>query len=434
MNLGNESETQEFKEGLGQLDRGLKSLTAMLNRHGYGTVYFGVSDNGDVKGLQIGKDTLLDIRKKIRELISPQILAEIQEHTSNDGLSYISIFARGSNMPYSCDGRYYVRNAAADEKVSNELLRKMLISGNTDIITKIPSDKQDLTFRQFLVYLGSNNIHILNETALLQNYALFTSNNQYNLMAYLLSDQNQFSMKIVRFNGIDKTPMSERTEFGNCCLLESISKILNSIESINTTRVDLSSGIRKETKLFHFESFREAWINACLHNSWSEGIPPSVFIYDDRIEIVSYGGLPYGLSREGFYSGNSLPVNKALLTIFIITGFAEQSGHGVPIIVSEYGRDAFSFENNMLKVSIKFSYEPDQVTGRKEHERKMQSLTENQQKIINYVRENPEATQSDLSDWTGLSLSSVKKNMSILQEIGLLERSGSKKNGSWVVK
>lgn len=38
MNLGNESETQEFKEGLGQLDRGLKSLTAILNRHGYGTV------------------------------------------------------------------------------------------------------------------------------------------------------------------------------------------------------------------------------------------------------------------------------------------------------------------------------------------------------------------------------------------------------------
>lgn len=434
MNLGKENETQEFKEGLGQLDRGLKSLTAMLNRHGYGSVYFGVSDNGDVKGLQTGKDTLLDIRKKVREQISPQILADIQEHTSDEGLTYISIFARGSNMPYSCDGRYYVRNVAADEKVSNEMLRKMLISGNTDLITKIPSENQELTFKQFLVYLGSSNIHISNEKALFRNYAMFTSEKQYNLMAYLLSDQNRFSMKMVRFNGIDKTPISERTEFGNCCLLESMSKILNYIESINTTKVDLSSGIRKETKLFHFESFREAWINACLHNSWSEGIPPSVFIYDDRIEVVSYGGLPYGLTREGFYTGNSLPVNKALLTVFIITGFAEQSGHGVPIIVSEYGRDAFSFENNMLKVSIHFSYEPDQVMGRKEHERKMLALTENQKKIINFVRDNPSATQKDIANWTGLSLSGIKKNMSFLQEIGFLERSGSKRNGMWIIK
>jgi predicted HTH transcriptional regulator len=140
------------------------------------------------------------------------------------------------------------------------------------------------------------------------------------------------------------------------------------------------------------------------------------------------------LTREGFYSGNSLPVNKALLTIFIITGFAEQSGHGVPIIVSEYGRDAFSFENNMLKVSIRFSYEPDQVEGRKERERKMLTLTENQQNIINYVRDNPDATQEDIANWTGLSLSGTKKNMRFLQEIGLLERSGSKKYGMWKIK
>ncbi len=50
MNLGHENETLEFKESLGQLDKGLKSITAMLNRSGYGCVCFGVLDNGDVKG------------------------------------------------------------------------------------------------------------------------------------------------------------------------------------------------------------------------------------------------------------------------------------------------------------------------------------------------------------------------------------------------
>ncbi len=48
MNPGIEDETQEFKEGLGQPDKGLKSITAMLNKHGRDTVHSGVKDNGDV--------------------------------------------------------------------------------------------------------------------------------------------------------------------------------------------------------------------------------------------------------------------------------------------------------------------------------------------------------------------------------------------------
>ena len=39
MNIGDENEYQEFKEGLGQLDKGLKSITAMLNKHGQANVF-----------------------------------------------------------------------------------------------------------------------------------------------------------------------------------------------------------------------------------------------------------------------------------------------------------------------------------------------------------------------------------------------------------
>ena len=79
MNIGKRKEYQEFKEGLAQLDKGLKSITAMLNRHGQATVYFGVKDNGDVCGLSMGKDTLMDIRNRIRDKIEPRIYADIQQ-------------------------------------------------------------------------------------------------------------------------------------------------------------------------------------------------------------------------------------------------------------------------------------------------------------------------------------------------------------------
>lgn len=50
MNLGTEGETIEFKESISQLDKGVLSLTAMLNRRNHGALYIGVDDKGDVIG------------------------------------------------------------------------------------------------------------------------------------------------------------------------------------------------------------------------------------------------------------------------------------------------------------------------------------------------------------------------------------------------
>ena len=55
MNLGKEDERQEFIRKPGQLNKGLRSLTAMLNRQTEGTVYLGVKKDGTVKGLKTGK-------------------------------------------------------------------------------------------------------------------------------------------------------------------------------------------------------------------------------------------------------------------------------------------------------------------------------------------------------------------------------------------
>ena len=84
MNLGIEDEFTEFKESLAQLDKGLKSVTAMLNKHGEANVYFGVSDNGDVIGMDIGKDTLMNIRNRIRDRVEPRIYADIKDYDARN--------------------------------------------------------------------------------------------------------------------------------------------------------------------------------------------------------------------------------------------------------------------------------------------------------------------------------------------------------------
>lgn len=428
MNLGQENEIQEFKISLAQLEKGLKSLTAMLNRHGYGCVYFGVNDDGEVVGLSVGKNTLTEIRNKISLLIDPKIINEIKVLNDEDK-TFIKISARGSDTPYSCDGRYYWRNVSSDEVASNELLRKMLASSDQDIIRQIPSFKQDLTFSGLFAELNRLGLHATDTEGLKQSYGFFTQDDQLNLLAFLLSDQNSFEFKVVKFDGKDKSVMSERTVYSNQCLLTTVQQVQNYVKSLNSTSVDLSQGQRIETSLFSYEAFHEAWINAVLHNSWQDKIPPSVFIFDDRIEIVSYGGKPYGLSDEGFYTGTSLPVNRGLFTVFIAARLSEQTGHGNPIIVSNYGREAFSFDNAMVKVTLKFAFTPLNVRLRNNQD----PLNENQRSILNFLAANPFCTLPEVAQAVHLSLPAVKNNVAKFQKLGLLRREGGRKIGKWVV-
>ena len=434
MNLGKENEFQEFKESLSQLDKGLRSLTSMLNRHGEAVVYFGVTDNGDVCGLEIGKDTLMDIRNRIRDKIEPRIYADIKEESDETGKKYIKVSAKGSDIPYSFDGRYFLRNVSADEQASNEILRKMLSNSDADLIRQKPSPVQDLTFQSFFAILSGLGIHPKDSEEFYGNYGMLNRDGKYNMNAYLMSDNNDISIKVVTFEGNSKSVMSRRTEYGKKCLLLSMSEVLEYFNSINITNVDVTGFKRNEEFLFDFPSFKEAWVNACLHNDWNSGIAPSVYLFDDRIEIVSYGGLPFSLSLEGFFTGTSVPVNKSLLTIFIVSKYAEQSGHGVPTIVEKYGRDIFSFDDGMIKVTIPLSFERIEVIERKNRIFKQQNLTVNQKKIYEYLLENPADSLQNVADKTGLSLAGVKKICLKLQEYGMIERIGSKRDGVWKVK
>ncbi len=434
MNLGIEDEFTEFKESLAQLDKGLKSLTAMLNKHGEGNVFFGVLDNGDVSGITIGKNTLMDIRNRIRDKIEPRIYAEIKDYTDEKGEKYIKVSAKGTDIPYSYDGRYYVRNVSADEQASSVILRKMLASSDADIIRQRAAPDQQLTFRSFFAILSGLGIHPKASKEFYSNYGLLNREDEYNINAYLMSDDNDVSIKVVIFEGDNKSVMSKRTEYGKKCLLLSVSEVMEYFNSINSTRVDVSGSQRKEQTLFDFPSFREAWINACLHNDWNEGIAPSVYMFDNRIEIVSYGGLPYSLSREGFFGGTSVPVNKSLLMIFMASKYAEQSGHGVPTIVEKYGRDVFSFDDGMIKVSIPLAFEREEVSERKNIVSMQKGLTKKQELVLDYLRNNPMSTLQQAASSCELSLGGVKKICLKLQEMGVLEREGSKRDGHWIVK
>ena len=62
MNLGKENETTEFKESTSEKK---EAIATILNKHSRGDVYFGVFDNGDIKGQAITDSTIKDVSEMI---------------------------------------------------------------------------------------------------------------------------------------------------------------------------------------------------------------------------------------------------------------------------------------------------------------------------------------------------------------------------------
>ena len=71
MNFGNETETIEFKKSISELKEGIISIASMLNKNGYGILYFGVKNDGEIIGQEIGGQTLKNISQSIANFIKP---------------------------------------------------------------------------------------------------------------------------------------------------------------------------------------------------------------------------------------------------------------------------------------------------------------------------------------------------------------------------
>ena len=431
MNIGVETEKIEFKKTTGELREGITSLASMLNKNGYGVLYFGVKDNGDVVGQQMGDRTLREISQAIANFIKPQIIPTI-EHELMDDKDVIRIEVRGSENPYSAYGRYYMRSADEDRELSPIALKELMDrQTSSDVLTLAVAPVQNLTFNKLKIAYVTAGLTV-DQATFEDNAGLKNSDGNYNLMAFLLADENDISIKVVTFAGKDKTELVKRNEYGGTCLVTAIDKVIDYMESINDTMVTMGSHRRQEEKLFDMASFKEAWQNACIHTKWDKGNPPAVYIFSDRIEIISTGGLPVDLNKEEFYKGISKPVNSKLQKIFGQLGYVEQTGHGIPLIISNYGKQAFDIMENFINVTIPFNYEKKNAAGAEIQNKVI--INDAEQMVVEYIRQNSSITIKELVEASGYSDGYVRKILASLKEKKIIERQGGNKVGKWVIK
>lgn len=422
-----EDEKQEFKSSLAQLDNGINSLVAMLNKNCNGSVYFGVDNKGKILGLneQLGEETIKKISTRISLMVKPSIVAEITFETHNQK-TIIKISAKGNNRPYSSNGNYLIRIGSENKHIDPDLLAELFFSSQKSSIENLETFNQNLTFNQLKQMFIEKKLTINNDK--FNENMHFLINGKFNYLANLLADENDISIKVVRFDGLDKRKMMSRNEYGFKCLLLSMKQANDYILSLNETRVDLESGLeRKEKTLFDRHAFEEAWTNACLHNKWIRNIPPAIYIFDNRIEIISTGGLPFDYSVDDFYKGVSHPINIGLQRIMGQLGLVEQTGHGNLAIIAKYGKDAFSIGENYITVTIPFAFIPTMTTLNHS------GLLPYHIKILEAIKNYPSASIMKLSSLVGLGTTRVSEIIKELKGMKKIKRVGARKGGYWVL-
>jgi len=294
-----------------------------------------------------------------------------------------------------------------------------------------------LSFERLFTYYAGRGISLKNET-FKKNLELLTSDGKYNIMAQLLSDDCHIPIRVSVFRGITKSaPLYSIKEFGNTCILLALDKILEYGDVINLIQTDERKRKleREDVPLFDNDAFREALVNAFVHNKWVEGDAPMITVYSNRIEILSRGTLAPGQTVKGFFMGESIPVNQKLSDLFLQLHISERSGRGVPIITEIYGDSAFEIRENSIVVTLPFRYidaNPiDKVVDNVVD--KIEGLNETQCKILLAIRNNSNITQSQLSVAIGIGKTAIQNNIVVLKKRGYIERVGSNKTGYWKV-
>lgn len=426
---GFETEAREFKSTLAELDKGIVSLTAMLNKGGSGTVYFGVGNDGEIIGLDgmLGQETVKKIGTRIAEMIRPAVIPKIYFEEYEEK-TVIVVEVSGHNKPYSASGEYRIRVGSENKKIDPELLGELFFSNAQAMIDNAEAMNQDLSFSELKQLYLIKGLTIDDET-FARNMGLLTKNGAYNYLAEILSDNNNCSIKVVRFKGKDKLEMISRNEYGYHCLLIAMKQAYEYVAALNEVRVDLNAGLeRKERPLFSLECFDEAWTNACLHNRWIKNVPPAIYIFSDRIEIISTGGLPYDLSREEFFAGISHPVNLSLQKIMGQLDMVEQTGHGVPKIIGVYGTQAFEIADNHITVTIPFAFEPSM------NQTSYDGMSTTHAAVLKVIKNNPALRLEEIAKLAGIKRTRTTQIISDLKALGRIERVGGNRKGYWKVK
>lgn len=208
----------------------------------------------------------------------------------------------------------------------------MMESDGTNFET-MRSLQQDLTFHEAAAIFDKNGLSFGTEQQ--RTLGLLTSDGYYTNLGLLFSAQCEHTIKCARYLGNDKLEFQDRKEFTGSILtqVEAAFEYL-SLYNSKSSRFEGLQRIEQET--FPSYALREALINAVTHRDYSFSGSILIHLFQNRIEIVSVGGLVKGLTFEDIELGISQSRNRKLANILYHLKWIESYGTGLQRIKESY--------------------------------------------------------------------------------------------------
>jgi|LSQX01.1.fsa_nt_gb predicted HTH transcriptional regulator len=392
-----------------------KEAIAFLNYHEGGIIYIGIDNTGKVVGISDIDGDILKIKDRLKNNVMPSCMGlfDVSAETIESKDVIKITLASGTEKPYyikklgMSEKGTFIRIGTAAEPMPVKMIESLFAKRTRNSIGKIKAPNQNLTFEQLKIYYEGAEKTLNQQFA--SNLELLTEEGQYNYVAYLLADVNGMSIKVAKYDGLDRVDLIENNEYGYCSLVKAVKQVLDKIDLENKTLTKITPKEREEKRLWSPVALREAVVNAIVHNDYTSEVPPKFEFFDDRIEITSFGSLPQGMTESEFFEGYSVPRNKELMRVFRDLDLVEHLGSGVPRILRSYGKECFKFTENFLRMTFPTSEQiTEQVTQQVTQQVTEQVTEQVTDQVTDQVKElikilDKEMDRKEIQDILGLS-------------------------------
>ncbi len=347
VHLGEDS-TRQFKADVRNGESLAAELAAFANSEG-GTIFIGVTDDGRLPGLD--GEAVRRINQLIGNAASQLVRSPLVVHTENIALESGQI-AIVLSVPKGLDKPYFDKNGVIWLKVGSdkrrinskeELRRFFQVSDqfHADELptSAMPADLDLLRFRDFLrdVYDQPLPDAPNDRLLLLQNLNLATNEGALNLGGLLLFGERperfkpQFTVKAVRYPGtaIHTSAYVDTQDFHGPLRKvydDALGFILRNLHRRQAGRGVNAPGTLEIPALV----FEELLVNALVHRDYLINAAIRLFVFEDRVEIVSPGHLPNHLTVAKIRAGNSV-IRNPILASFVAKGVLPYRGLGTGV-------------------------------------------------------------------------------------------------------
>jgi ATP-dependent DNA helicase RecG len=422
-----ESKTIEFKREY--TDEIKKTVTAFANTEG-GKLYIGIEDSGGVRGIANTHEVILQVNNAIRDSIRPDVTLFTESIAEEmDGKSVVVVTVqRGTDRPYYLAGKgirpegVFVRQGSSTVPATDSAILHMIRETSGDCYENARSLNQQLTFSLAADYFARNGIAF--EESNKKTLHLIGDDGMYTNLALLLSEQCPQTIKLAVFEGSRKAVFKERREFSGS-LFNQLEQVYAFIDHFNRTRAEFIGLERIDKRDYPTDAIREALLNAIVHRDYAFSGSTLISVFDDRMEIVTLGGLVKGISLNDIMLGVSILRNQHLANIFYRLKLIEAYGTGIPKIISCYEdlvvKPHFEVTDNAFKITLPNTNskpdipEPETISTVSDREKLVLSLFNKQEYIV----------RKDVESAIGISQPTAVVLLRKMLDKGLLKRVGS---------